>query len=217
MSATATPMTEKPRRFEPVSDAVVLAAIDRAEVHRERGEGASMENIADHLGFVYNAWTSRRLRPQLDALIDAGVLERVRLLGFIRLVLTEKGRARAAQARQAVALPESPQHRAWRQTRRTAVERIGGVREDARQAVQDAGRLLDAEEVDSDAWFALAERLREALQNLGCATYCAREWAEPDDTHADTDDDRPPWHRPSRRSTRGWDRSTRRDRVRGEA
>ena len=79
-------------------------------------------------------------------------------------------------------------------------------RSDSR-AVQDAGRLLDAEEADSETLFLLAVRLKEAVQYLGCATYCAREWAEPDDAHADTDDD-PPWYRPSRRSTRGWERST---------
>jgi len=164
-------------------------------------------NLAEHLGFVRGPWTARGLRPQLDALIDAGVLERVKRKGMVRLVLTEKGRTQAARARRTVALPESPQHRSWRQTRRIAVERIDGLREDARRAVQDAGRLLEAGEADSEALFLLAVRLREALQYLGCATYCAREWAEPDDARADIEDDAP-WWRPSRRSTRGWGHPT---------
>ncbi len=197
------------RRFEPVSDAVVLAAIDRAERHRGgTGEGARMSNLAEHLGFVHGPWTARGLRLQLDALVEAGALERVKRQGLVLLVLTGKGRRRAARARRTVALPESPQYRAWRQTRKKAVERIDGLREDARRAVQDAGRLLDAEEADSEALFLLAVRLKEALQYLGSATYCAREWAEPDDALADIDDDRPPWYRSSRRSTRGWGRST---------
>ena len=94
-----------------------------------------------------------------------------------------------------------------------AVERIDGLREDARRAVQDAGRLLDAGEADSEALFLLAVRLKEALQYLGSATYCAREWAEPDDARADIDDDQPPWYRPSRRWT--GDGGARRDRERG--
>ncbi len=202
-------LVDELRRFEPVSDAVVLAAIDRAECHGGgRGEGARMSNVAEHLGFVHGPWTARGLRPQLDALIEAGALEPVKRQGMVWWVLTGRGRRRAARVRRTVVLPESPQHRAWRQTSRKAVERIDGLREDARRAVQDAGRLLDAGEADSEALFLLAVRLGEALQYLGSATYCAREWDEPGDAHADVDDDRPPWYRPSRRSTRGWGRST---------
>ncbi len=209
MNATVIEPLDELRKFEPVSDAVVLVAIDRAERQRRgTSEGVMGSNLAEHLGFVRGPWTARGLRPQLDALIKAGALERVKRQGLVLLVLTEKGRRRAARARRTVALPESPQHRAWRQTRRKAVERIDGLREEARRAMQDAGRLLEAGEADSEALFLLAVRLKEALQYLGSATYCVREWAEPDDARADTDDDRPPWYRPSRRSTRGWGRST---------
>ncbi len=209
MNATVIEPVDEMRKFEPVSDAVVLAAIDRAERHRGgTGEGVRMSNLAEHLGFVHGAWTTLGLRPQLDALIKAGALERVKRQGLVRLVLTEEGRTQAARARRTIVLPESPQHRAWRQTRKKAVERIDGLREEARRVVQDAGRLLDAEEADSEALFLLAVRLGEALQYLGSATYCAREWAEPDDARADADDDRPPWYRPSRRSTQGWGLST---------
>ena len=208
MSATVIEPLDELRKFEPVSDAMVLAAIDRAERHRRgTGEGARMPNLAQHLGIVHGPWTARRLRPQLDTLIDAGALERARQKGIVLLVLTEKGRKRAARARPTVALPESPQHRAWRLTRTMAVERIAALREEARGAVRDAGLLLDAEEVDSEALFLLAVRLREALQHLGCATYCTREWAEPDDARADVEDDAE-WYGPSRRSTWGWGRST---------
>jgi hypothetical protein len=158
-------LVDELRRFEPVSDGVVLAAIDRAERHRGgRDEGARMSTLAEHLGFVHGPWTARGLRPQLDALIEAGALERVRRQGMVLLVLTGKGRRRAARARRTVALPESPQHRAWRQTRKKAVERIDGLREDARRAVQDAGRLLDVGEADSEALFLLAVRSRGASE-----------------------------------------------------
>ena len=80
------------RRFEPVSDAVVLAAIDRAERHRGgTGEGARMSNLAEHLGFVHGPWTARGLRLQLDALVEAGALERVKRQGLVLLVLTGEG------------------------------------------------------------------------------------------------------------------------------
>jgi hypothetical protein len=38
-------------RWEPVSDALVLAAVERAERHRQR-EGVVRSDIAAHLGFV---------------------------------------------------------------------------------------------------------------------------------------------------------------------
>jgi hypothetical protein len=208
MSAIVVESLDEMRKFEPVSDAVVLGAIDRAECHtRGRGEGVRMSTLAEHLGFVHGAWTARGLRPQLDALIDAGALERVKRQGIVRWVLTVKGRRRAVRARGTVVLPESPQHRTWRQTRKKAVEQIDGLREDAHRAVQGAGRLLERGEADSEALFLLAVGLKDALQYLGSATYCAREWAEPDDARADKDDD-PLWYGPSRRSTWGWGHST---------
>jgi hypothetical protein len=59
------------RPFEPISDAQILAAISRAEVH-DGQDDASRSDIAAHLGFAHNSWTTRRLRPQLDALRSAG-------------------------------------------------------------------------------------------------------------------------------------------------
>lgn len=52
------------RRFEPVSNDLVLAAIDRAERHRH-GEkrGVVLGSIITHLGFVRTGgWTTRRRR-----------------------------------------------------------------------------------------------------------------------------------------------------------
>jgi hypothetical protein len=48
------------RPFEPVSDAQLLGAIARAEVH-DRQDDASRSDIAAHLGFAHNSWTTRRL------------------------------------------------------------------------------------------------------------------------------------------------------------
>lgn len=56
-------------RVEPVSDTQILAAIDRAEAHdRNQIPDAARWDIAAHLGFVHDSWTTRRLRPQIDAL-----------------------------------------------------------------------------------------------------------------------------------------------------
>jgi hypothetical protein len=35
-----------------------------------------MSDIAEHLGFVHGSWTTRRLRPQIEAFIAAGLLVR---------------------------------------------------------------------------------------------------------------------------------------------
>jgi hypothetical protein len=177
------------RRFEPVSDDMVLAAVERAERHRERkDEGVMMSDIAEHLGFVHGSWTTRRLRPQIEAFIAAGLLVRSRRHGVLIWGLTSSGRRRVARVRGSVVLPESPQHRVWRHARALAAERIDGLRERVRGVLDDATGVLDADGVCSDAWFTLAERLELACGQLGSATYCLSEWAEPDDGSADVDD-----------------------------
>jgi hypothetical protein len=179
-------------RFEPVSDALVLAAVERAARHREReGEGVMMSDIAEHLGFVHGSWTSRRLRPQFDALIAEGSLARSRRHGVVVWALTETGRGQLERMRRACEveeLPEAPQHRTWRHARARASDRIDGFRAQARQALEEAVRLLDAEDVPSDAWFGVAERLQAACWRVGSATHCLREWREPDDARPDVDD-----------------------------
>ena len=177
------------RRFEPVSDDLVLAAVGRAERHRERaGEGVMMSDIAEHLGFVHGSWTTRRLRPQIEAFIASGLLVRSRRHGVVVWGLTSSGRSRCEQASGAVVLPESPQHRVWRHARALAGERIDAVSEQASGVLEEAIDALDSDGVRSDAWFALAERLQSACWQLGSVTYCLSEWPEPDDASADVDD-----------------------------
>jgi hypothetical protein len=154
------------RRFEPVSDALVLAAVGRAEHHRQREhEGILMSDLAEHLGFVHGSWTSRRLRPQLEALIEAGSLRRSRRHGVVVWELTSAGHRRLARAHRAGevgVLPEAPQHRTWRNARASAGERIEWFREEMRRTLGEAGGLLDTD-ARSDAWFDISERLQTVL------------------------------------------------------
>ena len=131
-----------------------------------------MSDIAEHLGFVSGSWTTRRLRPQIDAFIAAGVLVRSRRHGVVVWGLTSSGRSRVEQASGSVGLPESPQHRVWRHARALAAERIDAVLEQASGVLEEATDALDSERVRSDAWFALAERLQSSCWQLGSVTYC---------------------------------------------
>lgn len=54
-------------------------------------------------------------------------------------------------------------------------------------ALDDARRLLDSDEGDSDAWKAAGKRLARACDRLRAAVFCLREWPEPDDAHPDLD------------------------------
>jgi hypothetical protein len=203
------------RRFEPVSDEVVLAAIDRGERHREvEFDGVPLGAIVAHLGFVRSGWTTRQLRPQLDALSADGLLAAGRRHGVAFWGLAHAGRARLKAARRAGRggeLPESPQHRAWRQARATAAERIGGFRERASLASDEAVALLAAHQrVGSDEWLLLAARLGRAYRQLGLATYCLYEWEEPDDARADIDDYEDPGDEQLKEAVRGRLRSLRR-------
>jgi hypothetical protein len=84
-------------------------------------------------------------------------------------------------------LPESPQHRVWREARTTAGRRIDGLREQLRESLSEAIALLDGDDGTSDAYFALRLRIGAQLDGLGVAIHCAKEWSEPDDARADVD------------------------------
>jgi hypothetical protein len=142
------------------------------------------------LGFVHNSWTTRRLRPQFDALRSAGYVQDVRRYGLDLLALTDAGRAVAkARSEGEVVLPESPQHRRWRHSRTLAGERIDGFRQALRVSLAEAGALLDEGRAPSTAWLEFTKRLSRDCKRLGSATYCLFEWPEPADERADVDDE----------------------------
>jgi integrase len=85
------------RPFEPVSDEMVLDAVARAERHA-KAEAVAWHHIVQRLGFVHNGWTTRNLRPQVHALVDAGSLKRSRRGSLDLWGLTSEGRERLAQA-----------------------------------------------------------------------------------------------------------------------
>ena len=216
---------EKPISIRPrspaggVPDELVLAAIERAERHRARDHpGVPFTAAVEHLGLPPGAWTTRRLRPQFEALERMGVLERSRRHGLVMWGLTRRGRQRLSNARRArrlSPLPESPQHIAWREARASARERVGEFRNGLRSALNDAVAVLDTgRRTNSDTWFELGERLQRACWRVGSATHCLYEWAEPADDRADVDNRRAPSDRdlsPAERARRHGRRAGRRN------
>lgn len=181
------------RKAEPVSDALMLAAIERAQHHTRHGEhGVGRRNIAEHLGFIPGAATTVKLRPQVDALIASGLIEYAKHHGIELWALTSAGRKQLARARQGqpLELPEAPQHRIWREAHAEAAERTQEFRQQLRRTLHEANRLLDSEHGgNSAAWFDLATRLLAQCELVASATYCEREWPEPDDAHPDHEDE----------------------------
>jgi hypothetical protein len=181
------------RSFEPVTDALILVALDRAERHERPNPwdetGVYWARLLPHLGFVRNSWTTRKLRPQVDALIDAGLVRRTRNAGRVRWGLTDAGAIRATQARLdgEAALPDSPQRWEWQRGRAEAERQLDGIRGRVARGLQDALKLLGSDEGVSDDWYDLADRLGRECRRLGGATFCLREWDEPDDEHPDLD------------------------------
>jgi hypothetical protein len=191
---------------QPPSPELLLAAIDRAERHKRRPDlpGVLLFDITMHLGLRTGSWTTRRLRPTLQSLEDACDIERLRRKGMSKWSLTATGAKRLAAMKRKAAvpvLPEAPQHRAWRQAHVAAGERITDIRGDLGRLLAEAQTLVDTDEATSDGWFELSERLRQASWRLGSATYCLREWPEPNDAQADREIEK---HH-GRRNVRLWD------------
>lgn len=165
-----------------IPDVTVLAAIDRAERHRGR-PGVPVWLIFEHLGIPRR---SRRMRAQLQSLVQDGAIEQRRAHGVDVFALAPSGRRRLHGAG-LVDLPESPQHREWSNARRLATQEIERFRASLGDELKGASALLN-DTTGSDAWFELAEELRCAARRLGSATYCLHEWTEPSDDRADIDD-----------------------------
>ncbi len=178
-------------------DELVLAAVERAGRHRARqraGEAPAIPvwAILDHLTVPRRSPGDRHVRARLGVLQAAGALERSRRHGVLTWELTSAGRRRLQRARRAgelPALPESPQHRAWRCARTAAAQELERFRACLRERLREAALLLDADAPPpSDAWFELAEELQRACRRVGSASHCLYEWVEPDDVRADVDE-----------------------------
>jgi len=179
--------------YRPVSDLQVLAALDRAQRHSPHGyePGVLWGDMAAHLGFVRAAATTLKLRSHTRRLRALRLIERRKEGGHALWRVTSDGRRRLTQARrqgEELTLPEAPQHRLWRTAHALAGEQIDGLREQVRQTVRKASAVLDSEHGgDSAVWFELRDRLGERCQQLAAASFCLREWPEPDDARADLD------------------------------
>ncbi len=172
---------------DPIPDEMILAAIKRARLHQGwPDEGVALSQIKSHLAIPHNGWTTRQIQPQLERMEAEGLIVREWRHSHTLWSVTPQGRRRASPFRD---LPESRQHRVWREARALAAEHIDTLRGDVQAALDAAGRLIYApSDADSDAWFEMSERLQRAAWRVGSATYCLREWAEPDDAKADTDE-----------------------------
>lgn len=209
------PKRTRASRRPPPSDLLVLAAVDRAHRHRfhEDYGDVTLSDIADHLAKSSERYAAHLLRPIVHRLTDDhGWLRQSRHRGQDRWALTDAGAKRLSRALidgVGDELPESPQHRQWRQAREHAAARIEALQNELGEALADVNAMLDAEAPAPAAdWLAQAETLRRRAVAVGVARYCLYERPEPDDAHADRDEFIEPSGSPvGWRHPRGWDPS----------
>jgi hypothetical protein len=176
----------------PVPDLLILAAVERAVRHHPTVV-VTHATIAEHLGFERTGATTRKLQPQLEALLGDGALQRRSPGSGLKDVwwLTARGRGRLAAARRRCglpALPESPQHRIWRHARAQASARITEFCEatvDVVEEAEDVATCAASLPTPSPSLRDLADRLHSQFRRLATATYCLHEWPEPDDACRD--------------------------------
>jgi hypothetical protein len=180
-------------RAEMPSDELVLAAVERAARHHARDTPAvPVWSVLEHLDLRRRTAAARHVVARLDALHAGGWLASSRRHGSPTWVLTAGGAERLRRARRAgslPALPESPQHCAWRTANTAAGQEIDRFERELRARLADATALLDANtRPHSDTWLELAEELQRAARRVGSASHCLYEWTEPDDARADVDE-----------------------------
>jgi hypothetical protein len=187
-------MRTTPTSEELPSEELLLAAIDRAYRHRRRREnpGVRLASVKEHLGLAGGSASTRRLRPIWDGLRAADLIELSERRGQPLWRLTSAGVEHLQAERQGgeLELPESPQHRDWREARSAANEQIASFRDELLVPLVETGKLLDNEPpADAESWREAGEQLHEACASLGWAAYCLYEWTEPGDNEADINSD----------------------------
>src|ERR1019366_8897562 len=85
------PMPETKPTPELPSNDLILAALERAICHRGGNEPQTLSTIKQHLGLPHNGWTTVLLRPKLQALEAAGLVEQSRLRSKPLWGLTPEG------------------------------------------------------------------------------------------------------------------------------
>lgn len=87
---------QEPTPDAPITDDMILAAIERAQRHRnpKSTPGISLSTLKEHLGLPHHGGTTRRLRPQLKTLETALLIEQYRRNGPDTITLTDQGQRR---------------------------------------------------------------------------------------------------------------------------
>jgi hypothetical protein len=174
-----------------ITDDLILAALNRAECHRGY-QGAPQWAALEHLSISNRSKKGRQVKARLPELAQAGLLRQSKQYGVIQWALTPKARKRLGEVPDAArSLPESPQHRRWRDARDAAEQEIEGFYLSVRDSVDAAADLLSMPMPpgpSSDEWFEVGERLHRACRLLASATHCLHEWAEPPEDKADDDE-----------------------------
>lgn len=196
------------------SDRLALAAVRRAALHEGGSRQAvAMRSVLAHLSIAPRSARARELRARLEQLHERGLVTRARAHGVLVWGLAAEGAellAAAERAGRRAALPEAPQHRAWRSARAEAEQKLGLFAAELREDLRSASALLDAlsdgDAPPSDAWLELGPRLLGDCRRLGSAWHCLHEWPEPSDETADRDPGAADPLRAGRRNLALWER-----------
>ena len=159
-------VTDELSPIEP-SNIAILAAVERAARHG-RSDEVRTETVIEHLGFVPEKGVLGPLRHRLDNLRNYGDLTRAARGDGESWVLTSEGRKRLDKsyaAGEVGELPESPQHRAWREARVQAALRIEGFETELGRLLEEAANLIQQPlpRPHSSKWFSLGQRLSFAV------------------------------------------------------
>jgi hypothetical protein len=188
------PMSNTPKEHrEPITELLVLAALDRGERHRgTEAPGVPIWEILEHLDAPKRTKQDRATRAVLHELEASGAIKTERRRSVSLWVMTKKGAGwlrRARRAGKGPVLPESPQHRLWREAQEIAELEMSGLRQTLTSQLQHGQLLLSEPErhVSSDAWFDLSDRLERSAWMIGSASHCRWEWQEPNENQPDKD------------------------------
>jgi hypothetical protein len=156
------------------------------------GADASTAAVLAHLDLAPRSAAARHARAALERLHAVGMLHRSRQRGRICWSLAPRGTARLRALHRRGAgppLPESPQHRAWREAQALADAELGRLRRDLVAALAELETLIAGAgpRAVADALLVQGARVGEGARRLASALHCLDAWREPVDERADVD------------------------------
>jgi len=159
-------------------DALLCAALDRARRH-DLADEVTADYVADELTTEPPTTTPDAVRTRLTELAERGLVNQIDENDIQLWTLTPAGEQLVSDG--APLLPESRQHRDWRQARDNPMTNLEHLRVELKRELADIEAMLNEQALPSPAWMKTSRRIQHLTYGMSVAIHVLHERPEPTD------------------------------------